>query len=1295
MAEPNSNNDLEEFRKLWQLLNTPIGDLNNQPSLGSDSSAKATDASQSSAKYRRKLGGKASADSGNKSASTGKTYMGNFRARGFSKRHSANQNPNPNRKQHNFRDTTKRIGLQSDESTPIGLEDTRWRKDGKSLYKPGFFTLVFGVFLPLAAMVVESSTHYLAQTMLDPFPTPNHLFLFSLIPISNFLNWLSARINLSPLYSVIALGTGMALGIAILYSVMLLPLTLNFALLPGGSGLLGLAPLLSIPITLMCGHTICQLADRQKTFFDAHQLKHLGHLIILVMVLVVELPSTLTRWHLSKADEGDQQAIQWLRQWGSQDVLLRACYERSGEPTDILGTLAEQHHPVSVDNARYIFYRVTGVSFNSVPIPASFRGTIKHAGLIDDPLGLNDGVKDEFDLDPDIAGELVSGVARGLSVSDSSISGSLDSSNGVASLDWNFTFENVSTIPREARAKILLPPNAVVTKATLWLDDLQRETVIQERDLARNTYVQSVASHKRDPLLVSMAGKDSVLVQCYPVVKGTKTKIRLHIVAPLVVSTKAEESLVMPTFEERNFAITIPHKIDLTSTSDISLNGTGSVANGKLNQLKRELDNSVMSRFEAVARVGVTQNPAADSLTIRPPQTVAEIHREFFSLLPEASISPMVQALSQNIGSRQNRSLTVIVDKSVTMSPYVADIVNGLKAAPKALPITIMEVKDGNNTLCTAAHSDQDTFQTALKTLSESKCEGGQFDGYLLTDVLESSLRAPTSNRTDVLWIHAAQPIANHSVDKLRNLMNYNYPGAPALYDLQVASGPNAVLPESYDYPKLNRIVRTGALSRDISTFIENYANNKIRRSATTFAVRSAGTTSGASSDLAQVQAYKLAMGRYQAGDKWGAYELASRYHLVTPVSSAVVTEDAPVVADKNEFAVEKSAELEETTVVDQIAQAPPPPQPLAPPKAGLAQTKQLSLKNKGNFKKLDKTRFYNAPKQMQILDSRPVISDFRAASGKSVSDAKSDQFEGGSFADQAGMDKVMSAPAEEKYSFERKAKESSISKDRGAGASVGALVGGRGGSGYYSNGDEAGESSFASNTESLNRRSDAPVSPPAISSGAWSSSRINASRQRSRALPSRALGQASPYPQSAPILNGATNGTVGPQYDNSVVYGGRDTYGGEKKQEYSYQPQDSEKQTFSAAATSPFSGITEKLSSLSKAAGSMAAGSSADTIAESRAYSAGAPAAMDYDPDHSAAGSDSGSSQYGNFLSDSSRETEQMKPGFVDGKPNKSGIEALIMVIGIAIIVMLSIFFRLLAKMSSADKTNSKGPIQ
>lgn len=238
-----------------------------------------------------------------------------------------------------------------------------------------FWIFFGGVVLPATALAIEATTHVCAQNFFDPLPSAAHTILWAMVPIANLLAWLSIHRDMSQHYGVTLFANGMAVGIAILYSLMFLPLTpvMAIGILFFGLGLLGLSPLLSLlPLWAGANH-VGKLSKQEGSRFHPEQAKNLGHIVILVAVLAVELPSTLTRIAISMTNETQtrQKGIDILRTFGSQDVMLRACYERSGRATDILGSLAEAAHPTNVDVVRELFYKVTGRTFNSFPIPES------------------------------------------------------------------------------------------------------------------------------------------------------------------------------------------------------------------------------------------------------------------------------------------------------------------------------------------------------------------------------------------------------------------------------------------------------------------------------------------------------------------------------------------------------------------------------------------------------------------------------------------------------------------------------------------------------------------------------------------------------------------------------------------------------------------------------------------------------------------------------------------------------------------------------------------------------------
>ena len=603
--------------------------------------------------------------------------------------------------------------------------------------KHGGVFLFFGVILPLIALVFELTTHFCAQHFFDPFPSANHVVLFLLIPLSNFMAWLAGRRDMSQHYGFMCLISGMAMGIGCLYALMFLPLTPNAAMytLLFGFGLLGFAPILSIPCSWLSGKSVCRLASSRKTFFDPHQVEHIGHLIVLCLVVAVELPSTLTRMNLSLAANPatEVQGVEWLRKFGSEEVMLRACYERSGRATDILGSLYESGHPLSIESARSIFYKVTGKPFNSVAIPSSARATIQHAGLIDDPAGLNANVKDEFDLDADIAGENVSGVARGLSISYAKIVGTVNADAAVADFDWSMTLNNSSQIDREARAKLQLPPDSVVTKATITINGVERDATILVRSLARQIYQNAVVERK-DPLLVSTCGVNQILIQCYPVKPNTPVIVRLHIAAPLVISSdKKIAALQMPAFAERNFQFDQPIKVVLASNASFTIAGKKQPETSLHDGVYESgsLEPAQLARFAGVAKFsrdpGLKEAIAPDSFA-----------KDGTSIV--RTVAPVTYKLPEQ--------LTVVVDGSAPMERYMPEIAAGLTHIPATVATTIVIVGDR---LSTIADNDRGSRATIFGAIEKYHPVGGHAND---DQVLRALDKGP------VLWIHAAQPVS-------------------------------------------------------------------------------------------------------------------------------------------------------------------------------------------------------------------------------------------------------------------------------------------------------------------------------------------------------------------------------------------------------------------------------------------------------------------------------------------------------------------------------------------------------
>ena len=94
-----------------------------------------------------------------------------------------------------------------------------------------------------------------------------------------------------------------------------------------------------------------------------------------------------------------------------------------------------------------------------------------------------------------------------------------------------------------------------MSRLNLWVNGEPREAAFAGRTKVTQAYQQVAIRQRRDPVLVTTAGRDRVLVQCFPVPVGGEMKIRLGITIPLLLEDQTHANLVMPHFVNRNFRI--------------------------------------------------------------------------------------------------------------------------------------------------------------------------------------------------------------------------------------------------------------------------------------------------------------------------------------------------------------------------------------------------------------------------------------------------------------------------------------------------------------------------------------------------------------------------------------------------------------------------------------------------------------------------------------------------------------------------------------------------------------------
>src|SRR6185369_17616494 len=150
---------------------------------------------------------------------------------------------------------------------------------------------------------------------------------------------------------------------------------------------------------------------------------------------------------------------------------------------------------ISADQARQIYFRVTGRPFNSVPPPALYTR-----------LGRWNAMEEEFSWDEAVGGEAVAGRVKGLSLQSSRMDAVAEPDSATVYCEWTLEFKNVSSLDREARAQISLPPGGVVSRLTLWVNGEEREAAFSGRSHVREAYQQVAVVQRHDPVLVTTCG---------------------------------------------------------------------------------------------------------------------------------------------------------------------------------------------------------------------------------------------------------------------------------------------------------------------------------------------------------------------------------------------------------------------------------------------------------------------------------------------------------------------------------------------------------------------------------------------------------------------------------------------------------------------------------------------------------------------------------------------------------------------------------------------------------------------
>ncbi|HYG36196.1 MAG TPA: VIT domain-containing protein [Clostridia bacterium] len=730
---------------------------------------------------------------------------------------------------------------------------------------PSWWLIIFGVILPFATIGFEFFTGACAGEFFDPVPTIWHLLLTVSVPVINLLIWLALRRGELGRSHQLGWASGFAIGISSIYALLFLPLT-PFAVIGVfffGFGLIPLGPLFScISAAVLRGHL-------RKARSDAARLSNLwaGIGLGIASLALLGLPSIITSMGLqmavSDSSAENMRGIGWLRSWGQEEEILRACYGRAGRA----GQMYSWGTPINPEAARTIYYRVYGRAFNTVPPPKLYAGRARW-----------NLVEEEFTWDNDQGGDAVAGRVRGVSLAASRQDGLVDPSAALAYLEWTLEFKNVSSLQREARAQIALPPGAVVSRLTLWIDGEEREAAFGGRSQVKTAYKQ-VVQQRRDPVLVTTCGPDRVMVQCFPIQpNGGTMKLRMGITAPLTLTSSDIGCLRWPYIIERNFTIpeSFQHSLWVQASQPIETIGS-----------KLKSEPSRPGTYALHGRFRDDELPGASNVlrVKRPIETTKVWTRE----TREGDGVAICQSIVTKPASAPER-VVVVVDGTQGVEQFYRGISAAMSKLPPGIDFALLLARDGCEEIIPLQQGNAGLYQRVA--LRKFNSPGGHDNAPALIRAWELAAQA---KRSAIVWVHGPQPVVLDSVEELRQHFERSS-NPPLLFELQTHTGPNRVVEALDGIKAVQSILRLGDPGDDLGRLFSSWSgqgNNfeLVRERMSIEEISKNPPPKETSLHLARLWAAEEIARLSSARHFSEAMQLATRYQLVTPVSGAVVLE--------------------------------------------------------------------------------------------------------------------------------------------------------------------------------------------------------------------------------------------------------------------------------------------------------------------------------------------------------------------------------------------------------------------
>lgn len=744
---------------------------------------------------------------------------------------------------------------------------------------PGKWMLVFGVFLPSFVVVFELFTRMCADAFFDPLPTLGHVPLTLSVPAANFWLWRSLRSNATP-SPWLPLAGGAAIAISLFYALWFLPLLpmAVIAVIMFGLGLLPFGPVFGF---IVAGRLAIMVKRRLGTNFARRAWA--GGAIGVVALILLDMPSAATLLALRWAAEGGEaatKAVTLMRAIGDRDQLLMRCHNINRPVVGPLSAaLSDFPLPfarnralmlgIDQGTARELYYRVTGKSYTAAP-PSFGQWRGEQA--------------DGFVFDEDQGGTEVGQRVAGLTLNSSRLDGSIHADDAVANIEWTMELANATKLQQETRLTLELPPGAVASRATLWVNGEPREASFGSRSATRAAYENVVKRQRRDPLLVTTSGADRLLVQAFPIEPGKAIKLRIGMSVPMTIPTTGRPTVVLPAIVDRNFVIDgqLQHLVWIDSATEVvssvsaiaakrADNGIvqlrGSLTDEQLAQDRPRL--SAPSLNESKTSFAHLPAPVSKSLSPEYAGTITQ------SIVREAVVVP--------------QHLMLVVDGSVGARSVAKALQDSIDALPSQAIVGLI-IAGEPATRIEPAPVSAEQKKRMRQAWQATHFRGGHDNAEALAQALEWLSEKPQSA---LIWIHGPQPIAfANSTAHLEQLLERSRT-LPQLLMYQVTAGPNKILGDHHWFGNTTTFPASKDSAGDLRELFAT-VYSPVPRWTVHRTLSHAKAEAGANGDaIARVWAAQRVreLLAHETPKRDEALKLAMGVRIVTPVSGAVVLE--------------------------------------------------------------------------------------------------------------------------------------------------------------------------------------------------------------------------------------------------------------------------------------------------------------------------------------------------------------------------------------------------------------------